>query len=209
MTNEQLVELIQQGHKEYYTPLWEQNKRLIYILMRRCATAFKVINYADIEDFIQCGYFALVYAVRAYNADKGYKFTSYLNFQTKKAFCEAFGIKRNNIRIQEYSYNEPVESEDGTDEYIDFMADEKAKDLHKGIELAELNKTVREAVAQLPENECTVITRHYLNGEAYSSIANDLCIDVAQVKRYSHNGISMLQRNKEIINLYRLCTTYN
>ena len=46
------------------------------------------------EDFIQCGYFAMLEAVEAYNPEKGYKFTSYMTFKYKKQIYKMFGNVR-------------------------------------------------------------------------------------------------------------------
>lgn len=203
MTNEQLAVLIQQGQKEYYAQLWEQNKRLIYQLMKRLSNACSGKNYVDIDDFIQCGYFALVGAVKAYKADKGYKFATYLSYQTKIAIRGLFGVQKNNLKIEELSYNKPIDSEEET-ELLDLIANKRATDLYKCFELAELKETVRQAVAELPQDERTVIARHHLKGEAYNSIAKDMNVDIKQVRRYRQSGLSLLRHNKKLLNLYCL-----
>ena len=47
---------------------------------------------------MQCGYFAMLAAVEAYDPEKGYKFSSYMNFKYKKQVYDMFGNVREGDR---------------------------------------------------------------------------------------------------------------
>lgn len=59
MDNEELAMLIQRGHTEYYSELWENTRRLIRKLIYQYIRWRKLPNYVDTEDALQCGYFAM------------------------------------------------------------------------------------------------------------------------------------------------------
>lgn len=78
MTNEELAELIQKtDSKTAKAELWENNKGIIYRLAR---SYYRPTSPHTLEDLVQQGYFALLQAVKSYDKEKGYKFTSYLPF---------------------------------------------------------------------------------------------------------------------------------
>ena len=88
MTNEEMVILIRQGHKEYYLELWERVQKLISMLIGKKIKNRVLPNDIDSEDLHQCGYFAMLVAVKVYNPDKGYKFNTYLDLHVKNAISE-------------------------------------------------------------------------------------------------------------------------
>ncbi len=79
MTNEQLVELIQQGQdtSANMLMLWQQNQGLITKI------ALKYSGYEDIDDLKQQGYIGLCEAVKAYRQEEGVLFASYAVFWLK------------------------------------------------------------------------------------------------------------------------------
>ena len=94
MTNEELAVMIQNGHTELYTDLWEQVYRLVCRKAERYSHLLQENGWrTDPEDFtadlIQSGYFALIDAVKYFDSKKGIKFNTYLGNTLKKAFREA------------------------------------------------------------------------------------------------------------------------
>ena len=203
MCNEELAMLIQRGHTEYYTELWENTRRLIRKLIYQYIRGRKLPNYVDIEDTLQCGYFALCGAVRAYKADKEYKFTTYLNYQVKRAIDELIG-RSDTPSIEETSYNELARGKDGEEktERIDLIEDEKAEECFTEIELSDLQRTVWQAVGELPEGEREAITRYYLKGETYKAIAAAEGVTDLFVQARVRKGEKLLRRCRSLRSLY-------
>ena len=79
-TNEELAIRIKAGRRDLLPLLWAKNKRSIYLMAVKYRTIIRQHAFVDLEDFLQCGYFALVGAVEAYNPAKGWKLSAYLNF---------------------------------------------------------------------------------------------------------------------------------
>ena len=65
MTNEELAVLIQQGHTELYTELWERVSRLINMMIGKYAERRILPPDIEKEDLLQCGYFAMLAAVKS------------------------------------------------------------------------------------------------------------------------------------------------
>lgn len=72
MENEKIVALIQDGKTEYLEPLYLQNKRMIYKIIRKCG-----IKPEDIEDALQDGYIGLHMAALGFNANLGLSFSTF------------------------------------------------------------------------------------------------------------------------------------
>lgn len=83
MTNEELAILIQQGNKELCTQLWERVRKLIVMLIEKYTKNWVLPNDIDKEDLLQCGYFVMLAAVKAYDPNKKYKFSSYLSYHVR------------------------------------------------------------------------------------------------------------------------------
>lgn len=84
MTNEELALKIQAGETAYRADLWEAVRKLMYKLVRPYLPFAERQGY-DLDDLIQESYFAMEEAVRVYDPEAGFAFTTYLNFQVKRA----------------------------------------------------------------------------------------------------------------------------
>lgn len=98
MTNEELAERIQAGEKALFADLWKQTENLFrsfcghwWGLYSERFTERGVV----FEDLMQVSFFALVDAVEAYDAEKGFKFTSYLHYPIQNRFNEVLGFRNN------------------------------------------------------------------------------------------------------------------
>ena len=84
VTNEELTAAIQAGNRELLPLLWEKNERLINQLILKAVGSRTLPAHIDIDDIMQCGYFAMLAAVKAYKPSE-YKFTAYLSYSVKNA----------------------------------------------------------------------------------------------------------------------------
>ncbi|MCM1122024.1 MAG: hypothetical protein NC416_05525, partial [Eubacterium sp.] len=73
--NEELAARIKAGEKSLLPILWGQCRRTITILAAKYRGVMEKNAFVDMEDFMQCGYFAMLAAVEAYNPEKDYKFS--------------------------------------------------------------------------------------------------------------------------------------
>lgn len=199
MTNEELAMMIQRGHTEYYKKLWEQTYKLINSLVKREALNRLLPNDIDLEDLLQCGYFAMVAAVKAFDVGKELKFTSYLGYHVKN--CVAFELGRggrNRKHLKEQSYNTPVGNDEGNTELVDLLEDTTAAAEFEQIELTDTQRIVREAIGELPELERDIIVLCELKRMSMPLAAAELNIELKNVRRIRAQAIRKLCRNRSL-----------
>ncbi|MCH5300952.1 MAG: sigma-70 family RNA polymerase sigma factor [Ruminococcus sp.] len=198
MTNEEMVMLIKQGNNKYYAELWSNVKRLMFIILGKKLSKIILPNYIDREDMESEMYFAMCNAVQAYDSTKGYKFNSYLEYHIMNAIRSILPNKH----IQETSYNIQVGEEEKT-ELSELLEDDNAKyNIYTQVELTDLQRLIREAIAQLPELESDIIRLYYLNGKTYKEIAEIYDFSIERAKQIKESGIRNLRRNRLIKSLY-------
>lgn len=90
MTNEELVEKIQQGERDLLPQLWEQVERFVAKVAVRWAKAIEPDNVLRAiefsEELIHTGYIAVVEAAEAYSPEQDATFVHFLSFYLKKHF---------------------------------------------------------------------------------------------------------------------------
>lgn len=202
LSNEELVLKIQQGEQQYYNQLWDNTRKLLYRILNRELHKRTLPNYMTSEDLEQELYFALCKAVGWYNPDKGYKFTSYLNYAVKNMLASVIPLHP----IQETSYNEPMFEDDHNPvEMIDYIPDSKngIEDKIDEIQSNEISETVRAAVSLLPINEKAAVYAHYLQNRTYISIAEQAGCSIELIRQRTNNGLRKLRKNKTLQQLNR------
>ena len=133
MTNEELVIQIQLGHTEHYAELWDNVRKLMYIILHKKMSQLKLPNYLTAEDMQQELYFALCNAVQAFDDTKPYKFNSYLEYHIMNAIRSVLPSKP----LHETSYNQTT-GEDEDTELIEFIVDDTAAEKLTAIELTDI-----------------------------------------------------------------------
>ena len=208
MSNEELAVLIKQGHTELYSDLWERVDKLIGMIILKSTKHRILPPDIDKEDLLQCGYFAMVAAVKAYNPNKEYKFNTYLNWHVKNTVNIAINHGKrktstdDNIKV--YSYNVNVSGDDGEEtERLELMQDENSLYEYEALELSDIQKHVWEAVAELPERQGEVIRRYYLEHESLTDIAKDKGLSVTNIQQWKSQGLQMLRKNRWLRSFYR------
>ena len=214
MTNEELVIKIQLGQTELYGELWDKCNKLLFMIMRQKVDKMKLPNYLTPEDIEQEMYFALCKAVQAYDDTKPYSFNTYLNYSV-------MGVLRACIpcsQISEISYNQTVQGNDGDEtELIEFIADQDAPIGYENIELTDLQRKVRQAVAELPSCECQAVELFYFKGLSIQEIAEISGESIETIRARKNKGVNILRRCNAIKALYwelqahydhRECTYY-
>lgn len=101
-TNEELAELIKNGHNEYNYLLWQQIEKIILKKVNIIALRYNDIMKAKgIEscDLLQECYFSFVNAIKAFDKDAGYKFTTYLEYHIKNTINDMLGFRTASGRI--------------------------------------------------------------------------------------------------------------
>lgn len=197
MTNEDLAVHIQvTGDYEYICQLWER----VYKLIRQTATRYKYGNQlptvVDVEDFIQCGYFAMIKAVEAFNTSAGWKFNTYLGYYLKHVRRSLAGPV---TPITEISLNEPIA--DGGAELADIIPDETVE-LDSNLEREEIGYIISDELNKLPSDEAYAIIEHWYHNASINDIAEALGITYTDVRRVINRGLRKLRKSRPLFGIF-------
>lgn len=215
MTNEELAELIKNGQKEYCADLWEQTRKIFIKKANNFYNSYRLQceRYGlELADLIQMCYFVMLDAVKAYNPEKGYKFTTYINYHFRNAMREAVGIRgagKQNLLNECSSLDIPI-GEDEETALLDFVED---KDAYAAFDRSDTSATLdklrillNEAIDYLPPTHAEILRLRYFGGVTYTEIAERLGMKTIQgVKNLEANAFRRIatSRHKRILQEYR------
>ena len=210
MTNEELAVMIQNGHTELYTDLWEQVYRLVCRKAERYSHLLQENGWrTDPEDFtadlIHSGYFALIDAVKYFDSKKGIKFNTYLGNTLKKAFREAAGIRSSKRDALEFSVSldAPV-LDDGDTALLDFV-DSRPYDgddmvrVEDSVYLWELRAALDEALSTLNHRERKTLKDYYFHGVSYANQAESCNVSRQYLADIADTAMEKLRSNGRVM----------
>lgn len=177
MTNERLVELIQEnGNDELLPLLWEKTRFLVY---KNCQRLWRFYSEKlerhghSFDDLRQEGYNALLFAVGQYKSEKGYKFTTYLNYALKhvlRSLLNGGSDVLNQAGTQRLE--QPIgENAEGDSLLIgDVVSDERAAAILENVDRIDEYAVLYEAIDSLPDVERRVIIEYYFKKLSFAKI---------------------------------------
>ena len=200
MSNQELALMIQAGDQDQLPVLWEQVKRLCSIIERRYYEMSKSNIAVDMEDLDQESYLGMVEAVERFKPEMG-SFNSILDLCIRRHCRVALGLQ-GRVKWEHYykdSMDEPGKGEDPRP-LKDKLEDDQLPGMTDDMELAELQRDVREAVAKLPRAEGEIVRDHYLEGTSIREIADERGVTVGRIQQRKLDALERLradQRMKE------------
>ena len=209
MTNEELAELIKNGHTEYYGELWEQSKRFFikkangfYNLYRKRCVACGV----ELEDLIQCCFLALVKTVEAFDLHSGFKLLSYADFHIRNTLKEACGmrIRKNEPMNNSSSLDEPI-SDEGDSTFLDTLVDEYAfimyEDIDKELTIRRLRKELDRMLEDLKPQQSQILRMHYYMGLTLAQIAEVKGVERSKIISIEEQALNSMYKpaNRKIL----------
>ena len=204
MTNEELAIAIQEG-RAGYTELWEQVHDLIAMLAVKSYTVHEfscICAGVCVDDLMQCGFFALKDAVKAFMPDGTYKFTSYLNYPLKNHFNTAIGIRTKKIVTLNHSgsLDAPVGEETEGITLGDTIPDESAaEDMEQIIERVyqdNMRNAVENALTTLNDQQREVIRCRFYQSMTAAETAEALEMPDTRIRTIEKSAISTLRRSR-------------
>ncbi len=203
MTNEALVELIKQGGNDELLPLlWDKTRDLIYMKCGQFWTFYsdKLKQHGhSLDDLRQESYNALIFAVEGYESEKGYKFTTYLNYALKHVIRDLLSDSSDALNQSgTMSLDQPIceDKEGGVLLLGDTIEDENSSAPFERIDRLDEFKPLHEAVDSLPDSERGVIQMRFFEGLTLSKAAERLRLSYQRVKQIESNALKLLRRGK-------------
>lgn len=208
MTNEEIVKAIQAGESDLIGQLWDQCSPFIRKQAGRWKRAWENRTDIDVDDLVQVGYFAICSAVRGWDADKGSSFLNYLEWYLKTEFATACSCRNTASRADPIYSALRFESSVSGDTDGLTVADTLGEDCPELEAIEEkdyreyIAKVVREAVARLPENYRKAVEAHFLYGEPYTTIAENMGVSKQWAHQLGQCGLRKMRENAELKKLY-------
>ncbi len=200
MTNEQLAEFIKAGGNDELMPiLWERVRRLLYVIANRyyCAHSFGCERCGiTLYDLRQAAYPAYLGALRAYDSQKGYKFTAYLDFQFKSAVRPYFSKDLLNVS-ESLNAQVKADNEDNT-EHIELIADTASLADFEQVYKDSTEEILHRAVDRLPDELKSVILCRYFGEMTFKQTARKLDITPSDALNRERRAIRLLRNDKEL-----------
>jgi RNA polymerase sigma factor (sigma-70 family) len=206
MTNEELAQRIQGGDTSSLAELWAQTERFFkgkaWSLWTRygemCAR-----GGVTPDDIVQQGYFALLDAIQAYDADGEYKLLTYAKFPLMTHFRKLCGIrtsKRDPLQVAD-DLNAPVD-DDGDTELLDLTSDPNADKAFTDAENAIFNEELRaaldKALEKLPTRGAAAVKGRYLDCKAQGDIALEMGVSQSYVHSLEQNALKRLRAERDL-----------
>lgn len=213
MTNEELAELIKKGRTEYYGELWEQTKRFFTMRAKSFYNTYrKKCNSSGVEldDLIQCCFFALTKTVESFELHKGYKLLSYADFHIRNLLKEACGMRtRRNEPLNNYiSTDEPISNDgDGTllDAFVDEYAFKMYEDIDKELTIRRLRKELDRMLEDLKPQQSQILRMHYYMGLTLAQIAEVKGVERSKIISIEEQALNSMYKpaNRKILHDFK------
>lgn len=176
-TNEELAAKIQAGQTGYIPILWEQVQAFVQQQAGRWWRAWRYRRPSmEVADLYQCGYPALVSAVKTYKGDNGLAFIGWFNNYLRTEFAAEVGCRtakqRGDPLNAAISLDAPA-GEDTEDITIgDMVADpvDRIAPIDDAVYQEQIKPVVTAAVDDLPKREQEVLQLRYREGMTLSEI---------------------------------------
>ena len=201
MTNEELVIKIQDGETDLILNLWEQVEKLIRGKAIEQYNKMKGTDGNEIDDFIQQGYFAFVYAIEHFERNCGYKFTTYIDAPLKTAFAELSGYrtqKRNPLNNC-ISLDIPLDDSGDSDTLLSFIEEpgNRIEDLERKIWREQLKETILKAMEALPDGQRAIIEDRYYKLKTAAEISQERDISQDKIRQEENKALDLLYRERK------------
>lgn len=164
-SNEYLVRRIQAGECNLIDTLIAQNNGLIHVEAMRYLPAARRNCALDMEDLTQSAVMGMMEAIPAWNESRG-AFTTLAVLYMKKSIRAALGIRTTKQRIENMSrasLDAPIDEAENIT-LGDTLIDDTAIDPAEAAVLADMRRTVRAAVAKLPNDQRREVETVYFMG---------------------------------------------
>ena len=95
MSNEELVQRVQAGERDWLMVLWAQVRGLVYDMARRRIWATDGLGGVTLDDLMQAGFLGFLEAAESYKQGQGALFSTWLVYHLRRELNQAQGRRRN------------------------------------------------------------------------------------------------------------------
>lgn len=205
MTNEEIAVAVKNGDISFIPVLWDRMQKMIH----RKATQYRNMltddfnRSVDSDDLMQSGFFALNEAIKRYDPEKEFAFSTYLGYALKNEFRKETGTKTDGKRdANNYALPLDMPCGEGNDGCIvDLIEDteNQMQDVEECVYTCELHAALDEALDLLTERQRVILTRRYYQGITYGLQAENEGISKQAVLYEAEAALEKIRRNEAIM----------
>lgn len=200
-TNEALALLAKAGDRQAAAQLWQQNQRLLALLLGRLYRTWRDraaaagVTWDDVQ---QLGYFAILRAVAAYDPARG-SFATLLGHAARSVFRDL--VRRHDPLDTADRLEDPLPGADGDgaptlrgDLAADPAATQALEDADARLYNAQLHADLARALAQLPPQQAALLCACYYDGQTLTATAAAQEIPYRQARAQQQKALQQLAR---------------
>lgn len=203
MTNEQLVERIQAGERALLPELWGQVERFVTMRAALRVRALGGNGGVTVEDLLQSGYLAVLFAVENFDQKRGMSFIGWLGLSLKTTFSEAAGCRGRRQALDPLhcagSLDAPLGDDEGGAAVGDLQGDPRADAAFEAAEtriwLEQLRAALDRAMMRLPKDERTVLIARFYQGKTVQETGRALSMGRDAAYTLERRALRTLRRS--------------
>jgi len=164
-----------------------------------------MINGVEFDDVVQLCFFALCDAVKQFNPDKGYKFTTYIKYPLMYHFRVLLGVtttKRDALKfianLEIYDDEEYSSDNEFIYSFIDPNSEEPFEAIIDGMFQVELHDALQNALSKLPDFRAIAIRKRYFEGKTQKEIGMEMDKHPESVGRIQRIGLQLLKDDQNL-----------
>lgn len=155
------------------------------------------------SDLKQEGFIILLQALKYYNSDKSYKFSTYLNYAAKNVLSRIINNTDALSQVNTLSLEQPIDEDKDGDLFLsDIISDSGIEGEFDEVERRILYLPLHQIIDSLPEAERKAITAYYLENKTYQEIAQESGKTIEEIKSTVQKGLRILRKG-EILQLLK------
>lgn len=216
MSNEELAIMARDGDQDALIQLWNQIRNFVVKQALRWHNAVQGAGGADLEDYIQSGFLAMMNAVDSFDVERGKAFIGWLNMHLKTAFSKACGLHTKRDRQDPLnsalSLDAPLDEDGGESlENIVPALDDPIADAENRLYNEALREALDAAIKHLPSVNAAVIREIYFYGHKPEEIAANNGVSPLEVDHIKTKSLQRLRKpeiTKELNAFIELRTSY-
>ena len=199
MSNEELVELIQDGDGDAVLQLWEQIEKFITMQAKKFLSCR--VGVYELDDLKQSGFLAMLRAAKEYSPDQDAGFLTYLDYWLKAEFPRSCGLSARHTLtdpiLTAVSLDKPLSADDpGGDTLADLQADPRDpyEETERRIFLEQLKQQLTATLATLPEDQRAAILHRYRDGLTLEQTGEAMHRTKAEARKLERAALDTLRK---------------
>lgn len=190
MTDEELALKAQAGDEAALIELWNNKRGLVYTFAKRRYSPLLdsgLNRGVDMDDFMQCGFLALMRAVKYYDPDKPFAFSTYVGNACKTEFDYLLRTREHSkIDALDHatSFDKPVVDNDETATLEGTLADpcDRIEAVEEKIFQEQQHQAIEKAFEYIPEKQSTALRLRYYKDKTMQEIGESMGLTYNQVR---------------------------